>query len=676
MKRIIILILCSFSALAQNPIQGSILGRGKPYKDKIALRWNTNNYQVFKQLTQDGVWIDRMILNANNQVEGKDWTRITAQPVKAKSLAEMERIATVKDTALAIVAEGLYGKSEYPSDLSLMDRIKYQDMERENKHLIVTLYTSINREAALYAGLGFEDAISVDPNKNYVYRITPVKPDGVPGTLITGYIYVAGRDVNVNPEYRGLDTKAGEQAIVLRWPKSESPFTGYFIERSEDKKKFSRIHQNVYLPNIEVDSSSQDTFYYYYDSVANYKPYYYRLIGINAFGEHHLYADTVRGMAEDFTPVTPPTFELEKNGEKLSFTWKKPEEKDLKGYYILTGKTPSANEALITKTMLNPEVTQYTHTIDKRISAAYYRLMLTDTVGNISYSNPVYMFEPDETPPASPTGLTGKIDTSGIVTLNWNLDHNEAALRGYKVYIANQGDHQFTPVSNIVADTTYSFPISLETLTRKVWIQVVAIDGSFNHSKPSKTLVLDRPDQIPPITPQILNYTNDKNGISLSWSNSKSSDFKENILYKRSEGETQWAEIFKSNKVYNYVDKDVKPGAQYEYTLRAIDSSGLYSDYAFPIAIRTSFQNSTETLNLTGTYVAAKKWVTLKWTASKKEVDYFILYKDEGQGLTMYKSLPASNLSFEEEGTGLPKGKYALKVKYKDLQESDLFICK
>jgi hypothetical protein len=68
--------------------------------------------------------------------------------------------------------------------------------------------------------------------------------------------------------------------------------------------------------------------------------------------------------------------------------------------------------------------------------------------------------------------------------------------------------------------------------------------------------------------------------------------------------------------------------------------------------------------------------VSLKWQASKLEAEYFILYKDEGQGLSMYKSLPASTLTCEEEGLGSPKGKYAIKVKYKDLQESDLIICK
>lgn len=672
MKKTALFLLLSLPVLGQ--INGSIVGLGKPYKDKIALRWNTTNYQVFRQLVTDGVWIDRMVVNANNQVDQNGWTRLTKEPIKAKTLPEFQRSPHSGDTAVAIVAEGLYGKTEYPADLKLVDRIRFNDMDQQNRHLMVSLYAAVGREAALMAGLGYEDLLPPDPKKNYVYRIVPRKPKGVPGTIETGYIYVAGRDVAVKPIYFGLKARGLESAVVLTWPKKESPFTGYHIERSSDQKKFTRINSSIYLPDMTEDSTEVN--FHYHDSVENYRRYYYRLVGVNAFGEEMRFEETVTAMAEDLTPVTPPLLTLKKEGKVLLFTWPTPEERDLKGYYLLHGRTIEANDGLVSDKMIAPTAKQFTHTVPTGFSASYYRLMLADTAGNVCFTNAVYAFEPDLIPPAPPTGLSGKIDTNGVVTVKWNLDLKEEALRGYKVLIANQGNHSFAPVSDVVPDTTYTFVTELKTLTRKLWVKVIAVDGNFNHSEPSKALVLERPDVVPPAAPQILRYTNDQKGIELHWSTAKTSDFKENILYRKKAEQEEWQEHFRTVKASSFLDKDVLPGTTYTYSLRAVDSSGLYSDYAHPLVLRTSTASVADKINVTGTYSAASKTIQLKWNASTEKVAFYVLYADKGRGLELYKSLPPGTLTYQEPGTTSPKGKYALKIKYENATESDLLICK
>lgn len=676
MKKILFLLLLSSAVQAQSDLTGNIVGQGKPYKDKIALRWNITNYQVFKQLLTDGVHVERMVMNRANQVEGNGWTRISTQPIKAKTLAEIQRSPFASDTAVAVLTEGLYGKTVYPENLSLTEQIRFQDMDQQNRHLIVSLYSALSKDAALLAGLAFEDALRPDSTKNYVYRIVPTRPKGFPGKIETGFIYVAGRDVNVTPVHFGLRSRSMENAIVLGWPVSESPFTGYYVERSEDNKKFTRLNKQVYLPDMSEDSTATEQYFSYRDSVANYKTYYYRLIGVNAFGEQLPFRETVKGMAQDYTAVSPPLLEMTKDGKKAVLKWTVPEEKDLKGYYLLQGKTIEANDGLLVSEMLKPQVNTYTYTLPADFKATYLRLMVADTAGNTSFTNAVYIFEPDLIPPAPPTGLSGKIDSSGVVLVKWSLDLKEEAIRGYKVLIANQGDHNFTPVSDIVSDTTYTFQTELKTLTRKLWVKVIAVDGNFNHSQASKALVLERPDIVPPATPQLLDYTNDQKGIELRWSTAKSSDLKENILYRKIQGEAEWKEQFRTSKASSYLDKNVASGLSYEYSMRALDSSGLYSEYAHPLVIRTSNAPVSETVSLSGTYQQSKKTVLLRWAASKEAVAFYVLYKDQGEGLSMYKSLPAGSYTYEEEGTTPPKGRYALRIKYANQKESDLLICK
>lgn len=675
MRSILLFWLIGFSAMAQSDdIKGTILGKGKPYPDKISLRWNISNYQLFQQLVINGVHIDRMTLDKNSKVVGNGWTRITDQPIKALSLEQLKTSEYAKDTATAIVAQGLYGKTKYPDNMGLIDQIKNQDMDRQNRHLTVSLYSSMNQKAATAAGLGFDDKLKPEPSYGYVYRLIPHAASIITGKIDTGFVYVSGHDVNYVPHHTGLKTRAGEGYIVVSWPKENGPYTGYYIERSANSKNFKSLTESIYLPNTDPDSTQDGEHYYYYDSVANYVPYYYRVTGLNAFGERVMFADTVKGMAEDFTAPEAPLFQMVKDNKKVTFKWGKPNATDLKGYFLMKGRTVTSDDGLAAPEMIPPSTLSYEIKLPDNFSSSYYRLMLTDTSGNVSFSHPVYVFEPDLIPPAPPTNLKGHIDTLGIVHVKWNLDTSEEALRGYKIYMANQDDHQYIPISEIVVDTVFSFQTTLQTLSKDLYIKVVAIDGNFNHSDYSKTLTLRRPDKVPPIPPQILDYKNTEKGIELFWSTAASNDLMNNILYKRLAGEDIWKEVFKSVSQHTFLDKEVKASTAYEYSLRAIDSSGLYSEYAHPVYIRTSNAVINNALVLKGTHTQGM--AKLAWTLEKSPVQYFILYKDQGEGLTLYKTIQKTESGFEESNPSPPQGIYAIKIKYEDNTESDLIICK
>src|SRR5690606_38657836 len=106
-----------------------------------------------------------------------------------------------------------------------------------------------------------------------------------------------------------------------------------------------------------------------------------------------------------------------------------------------------------------------------------------------------------------PTGLTGKIDTNGIVTLRWAMGR-EPDLMGYRVFMANAPDHEFTNLSPApFADTTWTDTITLKTLTKRICYKVVAVDRNFNHSAMSAMLTLTKPDIIPPVAPVFSGYS-------------------------------------------------------------------------------------------------------------------------------------------------------------------------
>jgi fibronectin type 3 domain-containing protein len=645
-----------------------IVGKGKPYQDQISLRWNVDNYQLFAKLAMDGVWIDRLIIGSNNKAEGP-WKRVTMDTVKAKPLSAFVNAAKQKDTAQLVIAQLLYGKSTYPATKSLFEKVKVQDEERQNKHLIASIYTAISPAAAFMAGLAFEDKLTVDATKKYVYRIYPAGKSTRVGVLDTGFVYVVGQDLLVKEKYEGLKTGKGDGVIYLQWPKALHLFAGYYIERAEDAKNFKRINKNIYLPML--DTVATNKFLSFTDSVPNYKRFYYRLKGVNAFGEVKTFADTVSGFAIDQTPPQTTNLSFERNGDVVKLKWTANKEKDLRGFFVVQGNGIGNVDSLLNRNILPPSQNSFNLQLNSSFNAAYYRVLLTDTAGNTSYSNPVYVFNPDTIPPAAPIGLRARIDSLGNITLAWPTDQKEPILRGYKVFIANQVDHEFTPISGIVADTTFRFKTTLKTLTKNLFVKIAAVDASFNHSALSAALKIKRPDTIAPQRPVLLAYTNADGKIVINWSEDRSYDFDHYKVYRKLANDTEWT-VLQQTRNTKYTDSLIVGGKAYVYSVSTADSSGLYSALALPLYIKTARMSIVETLNLKATLDPTGKKMSLTWTKPKHPVSYYLLYKDFGKGLRMYKSIEQTMNSFEENLAGYDPRNYAIKVIYVDQTESAL----
>lgn len=645
-----------------------IAGLGKPYNDHISLRWNVTDAGIFRNLYSGGVLIDRLILDANDKAES-GWQRITKDTIRAWPLSTFNKPEYKTDTAKLIIAQAMYGRSEYPEGLGLFQLAEVQAQERQNKHLIISLYSAISPSGAQAAGLAFDDAIKVDSAKKYVYRIYPARH--LPGLAIldTGYVFVLGRDIYANETFTGLKTENHDGYIFLKWPQKTSPFTGYWIERSSDKKVFTRVNRNIYLP--PVDTTEEESMFGFMDSIpTHYKPYYYRLTGVNAFGEQIVFADTVSGMSVDRTPPKEVQLDFKRDGNKVSFSWNACKDVDLKGYYMLQGDNNMAADTLAIAEIIAPTATTASLILPKGFQSAYYRLMLLDTARNLSYSNSVYVFVSDTIAPDPPQLLSATIDSAGWVTVCWKSDTREKKMEGYKVYIANQADHAFSAVSNVIPDTTFRYKTTLQTLSRQLYFKVVAVDGNYNHSKMSKAIAVTRPDTIPPPRPVITGYTNDKGKIRVQWAPDESVDLKEFTLFRRKAKDSLWTAITHTRNT-EYTDAGFMQGASYEYTLLAKDSSGNVSPYAIPIHLATSPAAKDTDIRLTGSYDKDNKAISLRWKKPADDVQFYVLYKNKGQGLTMYKSIPASQLEYADQN-GLSPSEYGIRIVYADNTESEI----
>ncbi len=280
----------------------------------------------------------------------------------------------------------------------------------------------------------------------------------------------------------------------------------------------------------------------------------------------------------------------------------------------------------------------------------------------------------DTTPPAKPTGLTGTIDSNGVVTLKWNMGKEED-LYGYLVYFANSKEHVFTPITKgFLVDTTFIDTISLNSLTNKVYYTIVAFDLNRNASPYSDTLALARPDTIRPVPPVIGSYSVTDSSVTFYWSPSSSEDADSQFVYRK-EISGNWELLSKfDNKTDTYTDTTVKRLKRYLYSVETMDFSKLKSGKSFPLKVRVYDSGIRNLIYAFSAELSKdKKSVHLKWQQKSPNNSKVIIYRNyNNNGLQMYSSTAGSINSYDDYDIQTGNYEYAIKVVLNNGTESPI----
>jgi len=260
-----------------------------------------------------------------------------------------------------------------------------------------------------------------------------------------------------------------------------------------------------------------------------------------------------------------------------------------------------------------------------------------------------YVMFQDTFPPEAPTMLSGSIDSSGIVRLEW-ASNTEPDLWGYRVYFANAADHEFIQISSdLLKEPRFQDTITLNTLTEEIFYRVVAVDRGFGHSDYSEMTMLKRPDIIAPSAGVFTNYRVEDNSVILEWAPSSSSDAVGQRIYRSIAGNSEIIGVFDMD-TRQHEDKGLKNGTRYSYSLESIDDDGLISDRSRPINIKITDAVTEQPIeNLTARY-----------SNTQPNSRYVIYRSTKGQGLISYTSV--SNVTRFEDRRVSSSGEYAYAI--------------
>jgi hypothetical protein len=615
----------------------NLYGEGRIYDQKAVIRWipgdmaawqlgNLCGYRIVR-ISRDSIPLAHIPAASDEENQLLQDTLRSLQPDQWQILSDSLPLAK---TAASLVLAMTKSTSQQPDT----------DPESAEDYFgMAMLLADIDPAIACALGVGFVDT-NIVAGKIYTYKVA------VNGhSHLTTSIKCHHTDLlNICPI--GLPEAVwSDRLVTLSWKpvNNDSCYAFFNVERSADGgHTFERINA---LPIIPMYTEvTKETPVRYTDSLpSNGQVYHYRIRGVTPFGQQGPPSPTISGSGIDTRgPLLPyiTLFQYNSFHNEYQISWRIDSslntEVSVYEIHEFTEKnTPGRN---ICSGGLSPD--NLTFSSNQFKHGHYYAVIAVDQAGN-SYSSTKKLFlSKDDHPPLPPTGLTAQIDTVGNALLSWSRN-TEEDIQGYRVYVSNQQEGHYLEITPSPAnDTFFLFQYPENTLQRRIYFRVSAIDLRGNYSQYANPHAIEIPDRIPPSAPVFSSALAEYHKITLCWIHSSSQDVVNHQLQRTialQDRETQeWHAVANYNSSQghrtSFEDTSAMSGITYKYRIVVSDASGNtnISDELYVEAVRKR-----PTPCLLGVRVQSEQntgRILLEWNAPlHTEADRYIIYSSEGE---------------------------------------------
>jgi len=628
----------------------------------VELRWYPTSAASWRKANLFGYSIRRMELSDAGSAAGFKELAI----VKPYTPEEWKQKLNTRDTLVRAAMESMQPLTPVKGQ-GLVDT----QNEEGSMFFSYIISTSFSADAAKGAGLLYNDNTIISGTKYaYSVSINSTKDKDAEDEVLAFVTDTRSQYVAPSPEEVTFEEEEGAVKLIWNNTTNKELFSAYFIERSGDGgRTFYALNK---VPFISVAENTVE--FYYTDSVKNYVPYLYRIVGLTPWVDRSNPSVVIKAMGRDRTPASPPMNTRAKGDRsKIVVTWELPiSSSDLKGFKIARSHkiegpfTSISGDKTVAKSMR-------TFTDERPTpKEPYYVVYAVDTAGNYNSTFSVMASIYDSVAPAQPVGLTGSIDTNGLVKLSWKSG-TDNDLVGYHVYVANGKDNVYRQLTGYpLNDSLFTDTVSMRSLTRDVFYKITAIDYNNNASAYSTIAALKRPDVIAPAAAVISGYSVENTKVVLKMTGSSSNDV---VSYRliRTGADGRETKLAEGKEIRSFTDSDVKEGAAYTYTLVATDASNL-STSSKPLQVTVQEQEIKPGISsLTARANDKEQQVLLSWNAlNGSQPSSLVLFRAaDGEELLLYKKLSPDKQSYMDN-TSPGKYQYAIKVLYSNGAESEL----
>ena len=541
---------------AQLHAQDSLLLIARPGGDHITLRWAPNNFQAWTALKTFGIVIERRTLGTT------EFVPLTPSPILPQPLDAIASRQDAEDPMIIAAAQAMYGAAEFPEENVGPMGKALQQYESQQERLILALWAGdLSAEAAEILGLRYVDR-QIVPGRPYEYRVRIASESSTIAS--SPPITVRAADAYAFGPVADFHIAEKDHKLILEWDywANHRTYLGYYLEVSVDgENTFQRINEVPFIPSPEREKEGK--YQYTIELENNYEARHYRIRGINSFGE--LSPPTQAILAKGIDLVPPPAAQFievqpDAANKRMTITWEAKEiSADQKGFVVLKSPRYEGPYKAMHREVLPPFTRSFTDRAPSEFGINYYAIVSVDTAGNTLRSPVVIGQMKNTSPPKKPTGLTGRIDSTGAIFLMWEPGE-EKDLLGYRVFTSNAIDREFLQLTDTLVKANFFFSkTGIKNLSETVYYQIMAVDHNYNTSAFSEVLQIKRPDKIAPSSPAIQSAQMRADGVWLSWIPSISRDVMGQEIWRQQEGGIwEFLQLIPNSKTSEYYDREVK----------------------------------------------------------------------------------------------------------------------
>jgi hypothetical protein len=514
--------------------------------------------------------------------------------------------------------------------------------------------------AAQAMGVCFVDK-QVTRNQSYVYRIRIAEPNTKSSGIVT-----ADQKASILPNITKPEAKSMNKSVLLRFSiqSTRTAYAGYIIERSEgDSLHFIRLNELLLSVLQTKDEPTKEFLIYKDTNIIHNRTYYYRIRGYSYFGLTNSPSPMIKVIPQKEFLCYPSIDSISINKDNI---------KIFPGINLCedSGRIKACIVSYSSASSSNFKIRRaYTYyrfpaTIDTTITGScYVALGYISQNNDTMYSYPHLIQTADETPPPVPTGLQGKIDSSGIVKLIWEPIVADDLL-GYRLFRMNSIKEEPVEIINtIITSNTFIDSITINTLERNVYYTIRSVDKRYNNSEFATPLRLQRPDKISPIAPIPKSITQNDSAIILNWINGDTICLSQYSLLRKTERGALQLIVADARYSSVYTDTNITADSTYFYVLQLRDSSGNKSQANFtPIKFRPRVVSGVK--NLKSTINREERVIVLGWELPVNTVDRVIISRTRNnQPLKTIATLNGGATFFSDK-TAYPGNTYTYQIRF------------
>jgi hypothetical protein len=542
-------------------------------QEKIYIKWISKHVYF-----AEGCYVYRKSSNATS------WEKINEKPI------------TLRKTPVN-------GGSSFDNDArnlyDAVNKMSYEEFKSNFIRAFVAIKAIYNNDLAESVGMYFVDD-NVSLNTDYTYKIVGIENGkevelGISKTIkCLSYVKAeAPQDIKIDRKRKRID---------ITWKPELLRYYGVDVYRKgaldTDFIKITKVPRAI--QKIE-NRAGEITFPKVFFSDLDFDKkvsYQYKFVAIDYFGKQSKESTPITAFVKDFDPPLPVInlrcFPYAKD-LNVKLSWEESIATDLYGYNVYRSQKLEGPFLKV-----NDEIVSYeTEYMDILTSPGgyYYYITSVDLSGNEGKSGKVFMDLKDIIPPNAPEGFTSIADT-GLIKLSWQ-PNSEKDLKGYFIQRSlSDDDNTDNKYININADaiTETSFTQKMaKNIKNKFVYRVVAIDLSFNFSKPSINSLAQMPDIIAPAIPVIKFIQPLNKMLKIEWLSNTDSDLKGYNVYRKNITKVSTVEKinfalipkdFKYYEIRNVIFND-----KCTYYLTATDDSGNESEkskgFAFTFKLKS-----------------------------------------------------------------------------------------